>query len=146
MNTKLTFFTILISIILVTGCSKTVDVVVSEQEKVAQLLTGNIGNKVWRLSKVYQNNNQVALTPDQLKYTKTYTIDVTQKLAGKFTNSGGDYGEWFITGDRTYAEIITTVGGNQARIDFIIREISTNSLDVQYTSNSQTIREVYYGF
>lgn len=145
MKITLQFFAITFCAILLSGCSKNGDAPVSEEQKVVNNLTG-IGNRVWRLSKVFVNGVEQALTSDQKRYTKTYTLNPTMTLAGTFTNSDNNFGQWFTNGPRALIEIIVTIGGIQVQIDYLIREITETTLDIQYTKNGQTIREVYYAF
>ena len=146
MKTTLQFFAIVFCAILFSGCGKAGDTpAVSDEQKLANLLSGN-GNKVWKLNKVLVNGVDQTLTMDQKKYTKTYTINISVKTGGSFTNSGGDYGEWFVTGSRAFSEFITTIGGSQYQVDYIIRDVSESLLDIQYNKNGQTAREIYNGY
>lgn len=144
MKTTLQLFVILFCAILFTGCSKK-DVVVSAEDQLATLLTGG-SNRVWRLNKVFVKNVQQALTTDQMKYTKTFTLNPAQKLLGGYTDFDGNFGEWIITSSKIFRLVFTTAGGGQYDIEYIIREISETTLDIQYTKNGETIREVYYAF
>lgn len=144
MKTTLQLFVILFCAILFTGCSKK-DVVVSAEDQLATLLTGG-SNRVWRLSKVFVRSVEQVLTTDQKRYTKTFTLNPAQKQIGGFTDADGNFGEWLITGGKTFLLTITTAGGAQYDIPYNVREISETTLDIFYTKNGETIREVYYGF
>ena len=80
MKTILKISTIIICITLFTGCSKN-DVVLTPGEQAIKNLTGD-GNRYWHLSKIFDNNVPQTLTSDQLKYTKTYTINPANRFTG----------------------------------------------------------------
>lgn len=145
MKTTFQFFAILFCVILITGCSKTGDVVLSPEAQVVKYLTGGI-NRVWRLNQLFVKGVEQTLTGDQKKYTKTFTVDPAQKLIGAYTDSDGNYGEWFVTGGQTFQITFTTSGGGQYVVPYTIRGIGDDKLDIQYTLNQQTIREVYYAY
>lgn len=145
MKTTFTILIILVCSILFFGCAKTVDTVEAPEAKVSRLLTG-IGNRYWHLSKIYVNNIQQTLSDAQMKYTKTYTIDPTKQNAGKFTNSDGLSGTWAITGSINYIESFVSGGGAGLQVNYLILDISENTLDVQYSANNKLVREVYYAY
>ncbi len=151
MKTLLTSFIILSSLFLFTGCSKTADVPETKEARVARLLTG-VGNRYWRLSKVYLNNAQQTLTDSQMKYTKTYTadpsnVDPNNSKTGSFTNSDGYIGKWKIisAGDQLYETFTNNPAGPVANY-YIINEISETLLDIEYTANMRSVREVYFAY
>ena len=145
MKMKLLFFTIVLSAALFTGCSKTVDVPISNEQKVVNFLTG-VGNRYWRLTKISVNTIDQPLTNDQLKFTKTYTINTTQTFAGTFTNSDGYNGKWALNGPINLIEVINNNPAGPVQISYIINEITETKLDIEYTANFKTVREVYFGF
>ena len=143
MKTTLQFFAIMFCAILFVGCSKNGDAPISAEQKVVNFLTGT-GNRYWKLNKVFVNGVEQALTSDQKKYTKTYTISLTQAFAGTFTNSDGYVGKWLLSGP---SNLIETINNNQqgpVQVPYIINEIGETQLDIEYTLNFKTIREVYY--
>ncbi len=143
-----TFFKISIisiCIILFTGCSKN-DVVLTPGEQAIKNLTGD-GNRYWRLSKIFDNNVPQTLTSDQLKYTKTYTINPANRFTGTFTNRDNYKGTWYMDSNATLlTEIIDNNQAGPVKIDYIIVEVTESKLDIFYVSNMRKIEEVYYAF
>jgi len=151
MKTLLTSLMILSFFILFSGCSKTTDTPETKEARVARLLTGN-GNRYWHLTKSYVNTIAQTLTDAQLKYTKTYTADPSNadpanSKTGVFSDSDGFAGKWKIisAGDQLYETITNNPAGPVAKT-YIINEITESTLDIEYTANMKTVREVYYGF
>jgi hypothetical protein len=128
---------------LVIGCNKSEETLVPE-EKLVRFLTGETGNRVWRINKIYQNGVEVSLTVDQTKFTKTYTRIGTQPYSGTFTDSDGNVGKWTLSSIVLMIEVITNNPAGNIKIDFVINSITQNALDVEYTANGKTIRTVFY--
>lgn len=133
------------------GCSKSGDApALTREQKVAGYLTG-VGNRYWHLKEVYVNGSQQVLTDYQMKYTKTYTIDPTNtdptRPRGTFVNSDGYSGEWKLTGGGDYIyETITNNPVGPVAVSYFINDISESLLDIEYTANYKTTREVYYAY
>lgn len=140
----------LISILLFVGCSKDSGTTETPETRVARLLTNN-GNKVWHLNKVYENTIEVTLTDMQKQYTKTFTadpgnIDPLSAKKGTFTDGSGNTGEWtLLNASQIYVKIANNPAGPVA-ITYVINVISDTVLDIEYTANMKTVREVYYGY
>lgn len=151
MNIRLTFFTILTGIFLSTGCTKSSEVVETREEKVVRLLTGT-GNKYWYLKEMYVNSVKQTLTDAQLKFRKTYTIDPTNtdplRYRGFFVNSDGHNGTWKLigSGDALYETISNNPAGPIVIPYLSFNELTADKLDVEYTMNMKTQREVYYAY
>lgn len=150
MQIRLTLLTLLIGIFLFTGCTKSSDVTETREEKVVRLLTG-LGNKYWHLKEIYVNAVKQTLTDSQLRFTKTYTVDPTNpdptRPRGSFVNSDGFNGTWKLIGggDNLY-ETFTNNPAGPVAVPYIINEISADKLDIEYTLNMKTQREVYYAY
>ena len=127
------------------GCSKTNEVPITSEQQVINNLTGN-GNKVWRLTKTFVNSVEQTLTSDQLKYTKTYSISPAQTLAGTFTNTDGNNGKWALNGLINLIEVIQNNLAGPVQISYIINGITENTLDIEYSTNFKTVRELYNGY
>lgn len=153
MKIRLTFLTILTGIFLITGCTKSSEVVETREEKVVRLLTGT-GNKYWHLKEVYVNGVKQTLTDAQLKFTKTYTIDPTNtdplRYRGFFVNSDGFNGTWKLigSGDALYETISNNPAGPIVIPYLSFNELTADKMDVEYTNNvvMKTQREVYYAY
>lgn len=151
MNIRLTFLTILTGIFLITGCTKSSEVIETREEKVVRLLTGT-GNKYWHLKEVYVNSVKQTLTDAQLKFTKTYTIDPTNtdplRYRGFFVNSDGFNGTWKLigSGDALYETITNNPAGPIVIPYLSFNELTADRMDVEYTLNMKTQREVYYAY
>ncbi|MBI2283640.1 MAG: hypothetical protein HYU71_08025 [Bacteroidetes bacterium] len=150
MKTRLTTLFILLGIIILTGCTKSSDVLETREEKVVGYLTG-AGNKYWHLKEVYVNSVKQVLTDAQLRFTKTYTIDPANtdpaRPRGSFVNSDGYHGSWkLIGGGETLYETFTNNPAGPVAINFIINDVSSDKLDIEYTLNMKTQREVYYAY
>lgn len=150
MKTRLTNLLILLGIFLLTGCTKSSKVPETREEKVVGYLTG-AGNKYWHLKEVYVNAVKQVLTDAQLRFTKTYTIDPTNtdptRPRGSFVNSDGYNGTWkLIGGGETLYETFLNNPAGPVAITFIINDVSSDKLDIEYTLNMKTQREVYYAY
>lgn len=150
MKNILSFFTLLFIVILLNGCSKTTNVVETPEAKIARLLTGE-GNRFWHLNKVYVNTVPQTLTDAQMKYTKTYTADPSNAdpsnpKKGTFVNSDGYAGKWTLLNTTQLYETYTNNPSGPVAVTYIINEITANTLDIEYTANMKTVREVYYGY
>jgi len=145
MKTAFQFFAIVFFAILISGCSKNPDVPVTAEEQVAKLLTGG-SNRVWRLQQLFVKGVLQALTGDQAKYTKTFTVEPSQKFRGGYTDADGNFGDWFVNSVTGFTLNFTTAGGNQYSVIYLIRNINATDLDIQYTLNGETIREVYNAY
>lgn len=141
-----TLLTILICIILFTGCSKPGEEVVANNVKVSRLLTG-LGNRYWHLKEIYIDNVMQTLTDYQKTYTKTYTINATTLSSGTFRNSDNLDGIWTMDANGTaWQEDFTTSGGVKIKLTYTIKSISETMIDASYPSNGKNVREVYYAF
>src|SRR6478735_978277 len=109
MKTTFTFFTAIFLMVLLVGCSKNPDTMLTKEEQVAKLLSGN-GNKLWRLKAVKVNDVPQQLTSAQLMYTKTYTLVGPQTTQGKFTDYDNYYGDWTLKGASAMQEIFQQIG------------------------------------
>lgn len=150
MKSTITFSLLLICTLFFASCSKDGGTSESAESRVARLLT-NSGNRVWHLNKVYENTVEVILTDIQKQYTKTFTadpgnIDPLNAKKGTFTDSNGYLGEWtLLNASQIYVKIANNQAGPVA-ITYIINTISDTMLDIEYTANMKTVREVYYGY
>ena len=154
LNKMKPFFSLLVilfCLVLFLGCSKTADTIETKDELVARLLTGG-GNKVWRLTGLYLNDIAQILTDTQTKFTKTYRADPTNAdpanpKTGTFTNSDGYIGTWkLINGAAQLYEKFTNNPVGPVAVPYIINSISDSKLDIEYTQNFKSVREVYNGF
>lgn len=145
MKTVITLFTITICFILFTGCTKSDPTVISQQQQDVNNLVG-MGNKVWRLKQVYIQTIPQTLTDAQMKYTKTYTLDPSSSFSGSFTNSDGFSGTWKLNTSRELKEIIMNNPGGSVQLLYDVNEITEFKLDIQYTQNLKTVREVYNAY
>lgn len=150
MKTRITTLIFLFTILLFAGCTKTGDVVETKEEKVIRFLTGT-GNKYWHLKEIYVSSVKQTLTDSQLRFTKTYTVDPTNTDAtrprGSFVNSDGYQGTWKLTGAGDFlTETFTNNPAGPVAVQFGFNEISADKLDIEYTQNMKTQREVYYAY
>ncbi len=129
--------------ILVIGCTKSEETLTPE-ERLVRFLTGETGNRVWRINKIYENAVEVSLTVEQMKFTKTYTRIGTQPYSGTFTDSDGNVGKWTLPSVALMIDVITNNPAGNIKIDFIINSITQNTLDIEYTANGKTIRMIFY--
>ena len=145
MKTTLTLLTLTFAFILFTGCSKTDAPVISQQQQDVNYLVG-IGNKVWRLKQVFVQTVPQTLTDAQMKYTKTYTLDPSSSFSGSFTNSDGFNGTWKLNTSRELKETIINNPAGSVQVLYDVNGITDSKLDIQYTLNLKTVREVYYAY
>lgn len=145
MKTVITLFTITICFILFTGCTKSDPPVISQQQQNVNNLVG-MGNKVWRLRQVYIQTIPQTLTDAQMKYTKTYTLDPASSFSGSFTNSDGFSGTWKLNTSRELKETITNNPAGSIQLLYDVNDITEFKLDIQYTQNLKTVREVYNAY
>ncbi|GAC1533161.1 MAG: hypothetical protein NVS3B15_13810 [Sediminibacterium sp.] len=129
---------------LVAGCGK-LPVTISPEEQAIKYLSGEAGNGVWRISKVYENGIEVPLTGDQMKYTKTYTIGNTPPFrSGRFDDSDRNQGTWVLVSTLLLNETITNNPGGNISLQLILNVLTDHAMDVQYPPTVKTIRTVYY--
>lgn len=131
--------------ILFAGCSKNDGGSISPRDQNVKYLTGD-GNRYWHLKNVYLNNLQQTLTDSQMKYTKTYTINPAQTYTGTFVNSDGYMGKWRMLTDLQLNEVFSNNPSGGVIVDYYINEITDTVLDIEYTANLKTVREVYYAY
>ncbi len=134
----------LVICITLAACSKPDEI--TPEQQVTQYLTG-LGNRYWRIKELYVNNVKTVLTTSQLSYYKTYTISATgEQYSGSFSDANGFAGNWILKGKDHIMETITNTVNGSVPLDLTINAIDTNNMDVQYTSNGQTIRTVYFAY
>lgn len=144
-NVLTTLMTMCFAAILFSGCSKPDGEIMTPRDQNVKFLTGD-GNRVWRLKNIYVNNLQVVMTDAQMRYTKTYTINPAQAYTGSFVNSDGYTGKWRMITDLQLNEVFSNNPAGGVAIDYYINEISATLLDIEYTSNLKTVREVYHAY
>ncbi|MEO8173076.1 MAG: hypothetical protein ABI581_08330 [Sediminibacterium sp.] len=129
-------------IILFGACTPRVEMPADPRDSIMKLLTGT-GNKRWFLRKSYLNNVQQTLTDYQLKYWKDYTINPAQPYMGVWADENGWEGKWRMPNTQ---EIPETVTNNTAAVikNYVINSITATELDIEYTANLVTTREVYH--
>ncbi|SJZ96005.1 hypothetical protein [Sediminibacterium ginsengisoli] len=130
-------------LLLGTACNKTPETVKPE-DMLVTYLTSEAGNRVWRISKIYENGTEKPLTVDQITYTKTYTRIPGQSYIGTFTDSDGYKGKWSLPSVIILSEVINNNPTGDVKIDLTINSLTRNGMDVEYTANGKTIRTVYY--
>jgi hypothetical protein len=137
---KFTLLT-LTCIILLGACTPNVVVPADPRDAVVKLLTGS-GNKRWFLRRSFLNNVEQVLTDPQLKYWKDYTINPSQPYMGVCADENGMEAKWRMPNTQ---EIPETVTNNPAAAvkPYVINSITATELDVEYTANLVTTREVY---
>jgi len=135
---------LLVVCITLAACSKPDEI--NPQKQVTQYLTG-LGNRYWRVKEIYVNTVKTVLTTSQLDYYKTYTIDASSELySGTFVDANNFAGNWMLKGTDHIMETITNAVVGAVPLDIIINHIDANNMDVQYTSNGQTVRTVYFAY
>ena len=145
MKLKQVVYSLLVSFVFLTGCSK------DEQPPVplpqtTQNLTG-MGNRVWKIQEIDINGIPQALTVAQKGYSKTYTVDAGKTTSGKVVSSDGYAGDWSFPSEKTLQEYYNNDAQLQGiQIVYTLNELTATKLDVSYTKNNQLIREVYIGF
>ena len=137
---KITLLT-LTCILFFGACAPEVVVPADPRDAVIKLLTGT-GNKRWFLRKSYLNNVQQTLTVAQLQYWKDYTITPAQPYMGVWADADNWQGKWRMPNTQ---EIPETVTNNVSAVikPYVINNITATELDVEYTLNLVTTREVY---
>lgn len=138
---KITLLT-LTCIILLGACTPNVVVPADTRDVIVKNLTGS-GNKRWFLRKSFLNNVQQTLTDAQQKYWKDYTLNPAQPYMGTWVDSDGWDGKWRMPNTQ---EIPETVVNNPSAVvkPYVINNITATELDVEYTLNLITTREVYH--
>ena len=135
---------LLVVCITLAACSKPDEI--TPEQQVTQYLTG-LGNRYWRIKELYVNNVKTVLTTAQLDYYKTYTINaVGERYSGTFTDANNFIGNWILKGKDHIMETITNAVVGSVPLDLTINLIDANNMDVQYTSNGQTVRTVYFAY
>ncbi len=139
---KMKKFTLLLIIIcgLLSGCSRSVDTPVDPRDVIITSLTG-VGNKRWVLRKLFLNNVPQTLSDSQLKYWVDFTVNPGQPYTGVFTNSDGAEGKWRLP--NTQEIPFTFTNTTRIPLTYVINNITATELDVEYTANLVTSREVY---
>jgi hypothetical protein len=141
MKTKFTFLLILTGSLLLSGCTKTIEPEQDPKDVIIRNLTGT-GNKRWFLRKVYTNDVPETLTSYQLQYWKDYTVNPAQPYTGIWADENGYQGKWRLPNTQEIPETFT----NTVRVakNYVINKISAMELDIEYTANLVTTREVYH--
>jgi uncharacterized protein YcfL len=144
MKSRFTYLFILAASLTIVGCSKTESTPqVSPEQQVVNYLVGT-GNRYWRLSKVYVNGVQQALTDAQMKYYKVYTINPAITLGGTFTDSDGFSGTWQVKGTTTLRETVSNNPSGPVQLSYDLNQITETNLDYENTQNMKTVRYVFY--
>ena len=152
MKKLITYLSIIFGSIFFFGCSKTVDLTETNDNKVAKLLAGNgVGVRYWHLDKIYINEVLQKLTDIQKKYVKVYTADPSNAgpenpKSGTFKNEEGLNGNWRLndsSGD-LLSEIYTDSLGISISNVYLINSISLTILDIENTVSYKTVRKQYY--
>ncbi|SDX66328.1 hypothetical protein SAMN05444410_1244 [Hydrobacter penzbergensis] len=133
-------------VLLLASCTKDDGKSVKPEDQLVKYLTGDAGNRVWRIREIYQNRVQTQLTANQLRYTKTYTQTAGQSYTGIFTDADGYSGKWTLTSVAQLVEVITNNPAGDIKTEWIINKLDANAMDVETTNNGTTTRVVYYGF
>ena len=133
-------------VLLLGSCTKDDGNSIKPEDQLVKYLTGEVGNRVWRIKEVYQNRVLQQLTAKQLRYTKTYTQTAGQAYTGIFTDSDGFSGKWMLTSVSQLVEVITNNTAGDIKTEWIINKLDANTMDVETTNNGTTTRIVYYGF
>ena len=129
------------------SCS-TKEVVLTPEQQLIQYLTGT-GNRYWRIRELYQNDVKQTLTAAQLSYTKTYTIGVganAKENIGTWNDANGFAGTWEVKDVKRMEETVQNAPAGIITLNLTINKIGAFDMDVQYTSNGQTIRTVYFAY
>jgi hypothetical protein len=130
------------------GCGKGDSILPkSEHEKLFDNLTSPLGNKQWFLKAIYENGVLQPLTDAQKRYYKTYTRTQTPFTA-TFLDDDGNRGEAYLLSVIQLKEVITNSPLGAATRDYVVKELTEKTLDIQVTSPPGTpakvVREVYY--
>lgn len=145
MKTVISLFTITICFFLFTGCTKSDPPALTQQQQDVNNLVG-MGNKVWRLKQVFIQAIPQTLTDAQMKYTKTYTLDPSSLFSGSFTDSDGFSGTWKLNPSRELKETIMNNPSGSIQILYDVNDVTESKLDIEYTQNLKTVREVYNAY
>lgn len=125
------------------GCSKS-ETVLTQEDAMVVYLTSAAGNRVWMISKYFENGIEIPLTIAQLNYTKTYTISTRgEQYRGTFQDQSGDLGTWVISKVKLEETITNNLSGSRKR-DYTIRELKDKYLDIELTQNGITARYILY--
>jgi hypothetical protein len=129
------------------GCGKEAGPVKTELETLYDHLTSELGNKKWFLKSIYVNGAATALTDAQKKYYKTYRQTATPNIAD-FLDDDGNRGSAYLLSPLQLKEVITNGPIGSATRDYVIRELSAKTLDLEIAPPQGTpgniVREVYY--
>ena len=131
----------ILSLNLLIGCSKTSETPLTREQLVVKTLTG-LGNKIWMLTSISENNVAQILRPNQINYSKTYTGSTTETLSGTTVDSDKCSGKWELNGPIRLIEISNKISGPSSQT-YLINEISATTLNIEYTENYKTIRKVF---
>lgn len=137
---KFTLLT-LTCIILLGACTQHVEMPADPRDAVVKLLTGS-GNKRWSLRKSFVNNVPQTLTDYQLDYWVDFTINPAQPYMGTFANRDGAEGKWRMPSTQDMPCTFTNT--TRVALPYVINSITATDLDMEYTLNLTTIREVYH--
>jgi hypothetical protein len=134
--------------LLFSGCGKGDQIVPkSEHEKLFDNLTSTLGNKQWFLKAIYENGVLVPLTDAQKRYYKTYTR-TQSPFTATFLDDDGNRGEAYLLSVIQLKEVITNGPLGAATRDYVVRELTEKTLDIQVTNPpglpAKIVREVYY--
>lgn len=144
MTAPVKLITSLFCALLFIGCTKGGDDKLKPEEQLVRYLTSEAGNRVWRISELYENGIKIPLTVDQMKYTKTYTRIGAQAYSGTFTDSDGYAGKWVLSSVVLLIEVITNNATGDIKTDWIINTLNQHTLDMESTANGKTTRIVLY--
>lgn len=141
------FMSLLLGLVCLAGCSKDEGPVKTQLETMFDHLTSELGNKKWFLKGIYVNGAAVALTDAQKKYYKTYRKTATPNIAD-FFDDDGNRGAAYLLSPLQLKEVITNGPAGSLTRDYVIRELTASSLDVEIAPPQGTpgniVREVYY--
>lgn len=134
--------------LLFSGCGKGEQILPkSEHEKLFDNLTSVLGNRQWFLKAIYVNGVLQPLTDAQKRYYKTYTRTQTPFTA-TFLDDDGNRGEAYLLSVIQLKEVINNGPLGAATRDYVVRELTEKTLDIQVTNPpgtpAQIVREVYY--
>ena len=129
-------FTILILCLLTVFSCKKESEKGSSVYSIKSTLTAGV-TKTWTLSKMYIDGSEVALTPGQARYTKTYKADNT------WIDSDGYAGTYTIPNPTALTEVTTNLPSGSQTINYLIKYCSTTSLEVEYSAANTTYRLIF---
>jgi hypothetical protein len=90
-----------------------------------QIITGG-SIKTWTLNKLFVNDTESILTPGQARFTKTFRVNNT------WIDSDGHSGTFIIASMQRITET-TIVPAQTEKIEYTIRNIENNKLELEYT-------------